>query len=394
MSKDAAITELVDALADAVAAGGLVKLTLRQPTATAGDLKSVDIRPILVKRVLKLSFTYHHRTRDVVKNYSPTEALLLVTSQLTEHFRAASLATTRADYQLTPAGAGYQLKQRPATQTQAPPLTHDRAKQRKLESADKPYLHALGITDAKGVVYKQAQDKFRQINQYIEVLDGLLRDLPPCEVLRVVDMGAGKGYLTFALYDYLTHTLKRRAELVGVEMRADLVATCNGIAQNAGFTGLRFVEGSIASYDCAGATVVIALHACDTATDDAIAKAVHAGAALVVVAPCCHKQIRREMKASAPGLHFLMRHGTYVERLGEMVTDGLRAQWLELHGYRTNLFEFISDAHTPKNVMIVATKRAQPLTRAELEKLRASVAETKAQFGIGYHQLERLLPLE
>jgi len=391
MTQTATLTQLSDALLDAVATGALVKLTLSKATPTAGDLKSIDVRPIMVKRELKLSFTYHHQTRDVVKNYPPHEAAALVESQLQEHFRAAKLQTTGGDVQLSYVGGNYQLKRHAASVTAPPQLSHDRVKQRLVTSENKPYLHALGITDAKGVVHKNAQDKFRQINKYIEILDGLIRELASRETLRIIDMGAGKGYLTFALYDYLTYTLKMKAEIVGVEFRAELVSQCNGIAQAAQFKGLRFVEGSIADYDCAGADVVIALHACDTATDDAIAKAVKANAAMIVVAPCCHKQIRRAMTKTPVALEFLMRYGTYVERMSEMVTDGMRSQLMELSGYSTNLFEFISDAHTPKNVMIVATKLPSLPSAKETETLRAAMAKTKADFGFEAHQLERLL---
>jgi SAM-dependent methyltransferase len=391
MTQTAILTQLTDALLDAVAVGAFVKLSLTKPTPTAGDLKSIEVRPIMVKRELKLSFTYHHQTRDVVKNYPPHEAAALVTSQLQEHFRAAKLQTTQGDVQVSYIGGQYQFKRHAASVTATPEISHDRAKQRLLTSENKPYLHALGITDAKGVVYKNAQDKFRQINKYIEILDGLIRDLPPSEMLRIVDMGAGKGYLTFALYDYLIHTLKLKAEVVGVEFRRELVAQCNDIAQAAQFKGLRFVEGSIANYDCAGADVVIALHACDTATDDAIAKAIKANASLIVVAPCCHKQIRRAITQTPDGLALLMKHGTYVERISEMLTDGLRAQLMDLSGYRTKLFEFISDAHTPKNVMIVATKLAAAPKEKEVEKLRASLVQIKKDFGIAEHHLESLL---
>lgn len=389
MATNATLQDFTDALLDAVARGGLVKLTLSKPTSTAGDLKSIDIRPIMVKRELKLSFTHHHRTNDVVKNHPPQEAAALVVAQLEEHFRAAHLMTTSGDYQLSHGQAGYSVKQLPPSQSATPELAHDRAKQRVIETKGKAYLHALGITDAKGEVYKNAQDKFRQIDKYIELLEVRLRDLPTGK-LRIVDMGAGKGYLTFALYDYVTSVLKREVEIIGVEYRADLVEKCNGIAKAAGFKGLRFVEGSIAEYDCAGADVVIALHACDTATDDAIAKAVKAGAALIVVAPCCHKQIRKSMGKlnSEHALAPMLQYGTYVERMAEMVTDGLRAQLMELSGYSTNLFEFVSDAHTPKNVMIVATKSAKP---ADATKLRASIERTKAEFGIAQHHLEKLL---
>ncbi len=242
-------------------------------------------------------------------------------------------------------------------------------------------------------MHRNSQDKFRQINKYVEVLDGLIKPPDSGEKLRIVDMGAGKGYLTFALYDHLANSLRLDVDVVGVEQREDLVALCNDIARAEDFKNLRFVQGSIAKHDCAGADIVIALHACDTATDDAINKAIRAQASLIVVAPCCHKQIRREMErgSGTHSLGVLMRHGTYVDRLAEMVTDGLRAELLELQGYKTKLFEFVSDAHTPKNVMIVASRQASGRRPEEVEKLRASIAATKAQFGIAAHHLERLL---
>ena len=392
MSENKAISEFLDAMLDAVAAGTLVKASLSKPTETAGDLKSIDIRPIMVKRALKLSFTYHHRTRDEVKNYPPQEAAPLIAMQLAEHFRAAKLMTTAGDFHLSHQAGQYTLKQLAATQTAVPELSHDRAKHRLIESEGRPYLHALGISDAKGVVLKTAQDKFRQINKYIEILDGLLRELPARESLRIVDMGAGKGYLTFALYDYVAHTLKRSVEVVGVEFRPELVKQCNDIAQAAQFKGLSFVQGSIAEFDCTGADVVIALHACDTATDDAIAKAVKANASLIVVAPCCQKQIRRTLGKLPPNhvLAPLMQHGTYEERMAEMLTDSLRALLMESRGYRCKLFEFISDAHTPKNVMIVAEK-STPRKPQELERIAESIARMKAEFGIAQHALEALL---
>ena len=392
MTQNATLTQWLAALDSAVEANQFVKLTLKKPTAAAGDLKSIDVRPILVKRELKLSFTYHHQTRDIVKNYPPSESGPILAALVATQFSLARLCTTQADIALVRSGTGYDLKREPATHTTAPELSHDRAKHRLIESTNKRYLHALGISDAQGKVYKTTQDKFRQINKYIEVLDGLVKRLPAKETLRIVDMGAGKGYLTFALYDHVVNTLKLSAEVVGVEYRAELVKQCNYIAQAEGFSGLRFVQGSIADYDCTGADIVIALHACDTATDDAVCKAIRAEASLIVVAPCCHKQIRREMASPTADhpLEFLMKFGTYTERLAEMITDGMRAQLMELQGYRTNLFEFISDAHTPKNVMIVASRSGAPKPK-DSERLRISLAHTKAQFGIKHHHLEQLL---
>src|SRR5690606_10954816 len=187
-----------------------------------------------------------------------------------------------------------------------------------------------------------AQDKFRQINRIVEIFAPLIQGLKAEKPL-ILDMGAGKGYLDFALYDYLTTVEQRPVEIVGVELRDRLVADGNRTAADVGFAGLRFEQGTILDRDAAGADAVIALHACDTATDDAIYRGIAAGAGLIAVAPCCHKQIRRQMEAGeADGrLDFLLRHGTFLEKQAEMVTDGLRALLLEAHGYRTKVFEFV-----------------------------------------------------
>jgi len=199
--------------------------------------------------------------------------------------------------------------------------------------------------------------------------------------------------LTFALYDYLTNVLALKPSVIGVEFRPDMVELCNSIAQNTGFDGLNFVEGTIENYDSTDTNILIALHACDTATDDAIYKGITAEADLIVVAPCCHKQIRREIEKNKASneLDFLTKYGIFLERQAEMVTDGIRALILEYFGYKTKVFQFISDAHTPKNVLVVGIKgKVNPKKQAEiLEKLKA----TKAYFGIDYHHLEKLLAL-
>ena len=182
-----------------------------------------------------------------------------------------------------------------------------------------------------------------------------------------------------------------KAKVIGVEVRKDLVDLCNNIARDFGFNGLHFVEGSINDFDSTGINVLIALHACDTATDDAIAKGIGANADLIVVAPCCHKQIRNEMEAGRAKnpLDFLLKHGTFMERQAEMVTDGLRALMLEYKGYSTKVFEFISDAHTPKNVMIVAIKNQK--SKQNDPAILQKITDTKTYFGINHHHLESIL---
>ena len=178
-----------------------------------------------------------------------------------------------------------------------------------------------------------------------------------------------------------------------------MVGLCNTVAKKSGFKKLNFAQGTIQDYDAENVNLLIALHACDTATDDAIFKGIKAGAELIVVAPCCHKQIRREIEKNKVNndVSFLTKYGIFLERQAEMVTDGIRALILEYFGYKTKVFEFISDAHTPKNVLVVGIKSLNPLKGTSEEKRKAEILQkikaSKAYFGIGYHHLERLLDL-
>lgn len=393
MTMDDAIGGFGTALAQALEDGSFVKLSLGHYAGTEGGLKSIHIKQVIIKRAKMLSFTTRYKTRDIVKNYPPDAALEKIHAALGQDFRQALLCTTAFDLELTaPQGKAARLKKMPPSQREAPSLAHDRSKTRLVATAGKRWLHALGITDAQGNVLKSAQDKYRQIDKYVEILSALIKALPPERTRKVVDMGAGKGYLTFALYDYMRHSMGLKPQVRGVEYRADMVALCNKMAEESGFDGLRFTQGSIADYDAGGTDILIALHACDTATDDALAKGIAADAALIVVAPCCHKQIRRAMeKSRAQGnknadFDFLLRHGIFTERQAEMVADGLRALILEYFGYTVKVFEFISDAHTPKNVMIVATRN--PKMKLRDPEILKTIAAAKARFGIDRHYLE------
>jgi len=365
-----------------------MNLTLGAYKGPDEQLKNIYVRQVLIKREVKLSFTYRYQTRDIVKNYSFADGVVRVREALANGFNAATLFTTGFDLTLD----RQSLKKKAASHTTPAPVSHDRDKKRLIGTENKAYLHALNITDAKGVVFKNAQDKYRQINKYVEILSGLIQGIAPERLKKIVDMGSGKGYLTFALCDYLDG-IGLNPEIIGVEYRADLVTLCNRIAADAHFQNLNFSQGSIADFDCAGTSILIALHACNTATDDAIYKGITAGADLIVVAPCCHKQIRHEMERSKMqnDLDFLMKHGIFVERQAEMVTDGLRALVLECFGYSTKVFEFISDAHTPKNVMIVGTRNMK--TTSPNPAIRERIKAVKAYFGIENFHLETLLGL-
>jgi SAM-dependent methyltransferase len=371
-----------------------VKISLGNYKGNEPNLKNIYIKRVLIKQEQKLCFTYRYQTKDITKNYSFAEAIALIESLVAENgFRMLNLFTTQIDETLEFLNGKWHFKQKPASIKTQVDLGHDKAKNRKIEAKGKAYLQELKITDVEGNVFKHAQDKYKQINHYVEILSSLLAELPDRTSTNVVDMGAGKGYLTFALYDYLNNVIQKPANVVGVEFRPDLVELCNKIAENSDFKNLTFVEGTIDKYENDNINVLIALHACDTATDDAIQKGIVAGADLIVVAPCCHKQIRREIEKNKAKneLDFLTKYGIFLERQAEMVTDGIRALILEYFGYTTKVFEFISDAHTPKNVLIVGIKKEN--TKADKAAILKKIQESKTYFGIGYHHLERAMDL-
>jgi Methyltransferase domain len=362
-----------------------VKITLSKYCGVEPDLKNIYARLVTIKGKLHLSFTYRYATKDIVKNYLVQEGIERIGQHLPSDFLMADLFTTENDFSLT-----FDKKNIPnivtkkASQTTATSTQHDKQKKRNIEpSEQKMYLQALGITSQSGEVLQEGQKKFRQINKYIEIIDTLIDDQFPNDA-HIVDMGSGKGYLTFALYDFLRNKKKSQATLKGIELRLGLVDFCNELAKKSNFEGLSFLASDINDYQPTRIDMLIALHACDIATDIALAKGIAAGASLIVVAPCCHKQLRKAMNTTS-AMQSILRHGILEERQAELLTDGIRALLLEAHGYSTKVFEFISTEHTPKNVLIVGTKsKANPEALQKIEAI-------KAQFGIKTHYLETLL---
>lgn len=374
-----------------------VKISLGNYKGKESDLNKILIKQVVIKNDLQLSFTYRYKTRDIVKNYSLNDSIEILDKYLEAFgFRIATLFTVTNNHQLEFSKKGKSiLRKLKPTITSAPSIEHDHQKNRKIDTINKPYLHELGLLDKAGSIYKSAQNKYKQINHYIELLSTLLDQLPDRKMINVVDMGAGKGYLTFALYDYLTNELKRPTSVIGIEYREDLVNLCNRIADKSKFKHLQFIQGTIEDYENSNIDVLIALHACDTATDDAIYKGINNNADLIVVAPCCHKQIRRQIEKYNVNneVDFLTKYGIFLERQAEMVTDGIRSLILEYFGYKTKVFEFISDAHTPKNVLIVGAKKKQVSAEKKADILN-EIKKSKAFFGIEYHHLEIKMGLD
>jgi SAM-dependent methyltransferase len=401
MPQPSARDRFLELLRSAVREQTLVKLTLGKHRGADATLRNGFIRPVTLKSGPHLAFVWRYDTRDVTRNLSPEEALPVIEALIGADFLDAHLftATQNAQFESTPDGKSRLRTTQMASSAAAPrPRAdggHDRAKSHPVP-AQATWLRALGVTNDRGQPREGMADKFRQIQKFAELLTHLFAEAFPSPnsqdaatpALRVVDMGSGKGYLTFALAEVFRH----RATVRGVEARPELVDLCNRVAREAGFAPqLSFTAGTIAETPLDACDVLIALHACDTATDDALARGVAAGARLLVVAPCCQKELRRQLSAP-PVLADALRHGIFQERQAEFVTDALRAQLLEWAGYRTKVFEFISTEHTAKNLMIAAIKDdAQPPGNvATAERIRAF-----AQFyGIGRQQLATMLAFD
>ncbi|PKO98010.1 MAG: SAM-dependent methyltransferase [Bacteroidetes bacterium HGW-Bacteroidetes-9] len=383
------IALLVEKISESMTNSKLIKLTLSNKRNKSDDLNNVFVKPVVIRDEMLLSFVYRHATRDVTKNLTLEETTEVLSSLLTEHFFNADLFTTEVDWLLLSNKRGNsKLLKKPASSTEIPLFSHDKIKRRLIQPEGNIYLRELGVLTADFKVKSDMQDKFKQINKYVEIIDGILKSVEKDDALSVVDMGSGKGYLTFALYDYLKSRQNGQIKVTGVEFRPDLVEKCNKIATDSGFDGLSFIKGTIEKAKLPGFDMLIALHACDTATDEAIFRGIKSKAPVIVCAPCCHKQIRKQLKPDNI-LKEITRHGILEERQAEMLTDTIRALILEAYGYKTRVFEFIATEHTPKNVLISGTSN-NPTTKpnqAVLERVKL----LKAQFGVEQHHLEKLL---
>ena len=384
-----AVPIFYEKLSDSMEQQTMLKLTLSR-LRHHSDIKNIYARLVTIKKQPKIQFTFRYPTRDEVKNYDFTEGALFIKQQLGETFLTADLMTTENDFSLLynkKADNAQFFTKKPSSKprnTEGGILQHNQEKKRLLNPTQ-PYFHALEITDSKGNITSKGRKKFKQIDKYIEIIAALLRDADLPDDAHIADFGSGKGYLTFALYDYLKNTLKTDPTVWGYELRENLVTFCNDLAQKCDYDDLQFFAQDINNVEMKRLDMLIALHACDIATDIAIAKGIKAGAKVIVVAPCCHKQLRKELNVKNE-MQPILKHGILEERQAELLTDGIRALLLESKGYKTKVFEFVSTEHTPKNVMIVGTKMYKPKTTAA-----AQVAAIKKHYGIETHYLETLL---
>lgn len=257
-------------------------------------------------------------------------------------------------------------------------LEHDRAKPRLLDPAD-PFWRAVGIADGDGRIKPSRQDKYRQVEEFVRALDEVLKggDLPDDRPLKVVDLGCGNAYLTFAAYRFLTQVRGLDVVFTGVDSKRQARERNSELAGKLGWDGLHFIEGTIADAPVEGADIVLALHACDTATDDALSRAVAWGARYVLAAPCCHHDLQKQLRAGQPPAAYglLTRHGILRERFADVLTDALRASLMRQAGYRTEIIEFVPSDHTPRNTMLRAVRTGAKPDAKIMEEYQALVQE-------------------
>ena len=384
-------SSLKERLRQAWDASQFVCLTLSVPEAAESDLRKIKVRPVLLKRGWAFSIVRCRRTQELTTNLPPDEAVEWISREFSAGWREAHLFTLGADFKFRRvSGGGLQERKSRPTFTQAPDSSHDKEQPLRSAFGSEPFLRRLGVTNPEGQPRPGMAGKLRQIVRFVELL-GHLMDAWRTDAekpIQVADMGAGKGYLTFAM----ARAFEMRgwdADVVGVEAREELVEAGNALAKELGFARLRFVHGKIGEWTPAnGLDVLVALHACDTATDDALFHGVKAGASLVLTSPCCHKEVRAQL--SAPEfLSGILKHGILQERQAEIITDGIRALALEGCGYDARVFEFVDPEHSGKNLMLAAMRKKKnaQLISFPSDELKLVMRE----FGISRQRLVELL---
>ncbi|MFT4835456.1 MAG: SAM-dependent methyltransferase [Psychromonas sp.] len=385
-------------LAKSLENNSLTKLLLSKYRGNDKSLQRITVRPVILQNAPVLSFVYRHQTNDITKNYSYEEGIAAIKLLLNDDFKSAYLSAESVETQLEISKKGkinittHKVKEASVkvTETASSQLQHDREKKRFVD-INRPFLRMLGVTDKQHNLIPAMSRKWKQINKFIEVFSQALSVSTQAseQPIKVVDFGSGKGYLTFAIHDYLRHSLHNNAQVIGVELRQGLADLCNETAATLDHEGLSFVCGDVKTHAPKQTDVMIALHACDIATDYAIHYGIRANAGIIMCSPCCHKQIRPQMHS--PELFKpMLQYGVHMGLQAEMVTDSLRALFLEAHGYTTKVFEFISLEHTNKNKMILAVKKNQHKGKENIEILK-QIADIKAFYGIKEHCLETLL---
>ena len=314
----------------------------------------LTIKKVIIKNEEKHQFEYFYDKNVEHKNLNNNESIKEMTNLIETYFKQVLINTVDSDYHILVNKKGEVKinKKKPTRKFEEP--SHNKKKKYILNEGDKtPFLIELGIMTSQGKIVNAKYDKFKQINRYLELVSDCIPYLDKNKTIRIIDFGCGKAYLTFALYDYLVLKMGYNVEIVGLDLKENVITFCSDLAKKLNFNDLRFEQGDIKGFDqFTDVDMVISLHACNTATDEALAKAVNWGANVILAVPCCQHEFLKKIKNEK--MIPMMKYGIIKEKLATLLTDSVRANVLEIMGYRTQVIEFIDMEHTPKNVMIRA----------------------------------------
>lgn len=335
-------------------------------------VSKVKIRPVLLKDKLVFQESAYIGTKVFHENYQATEIIDKTAEYMQNVFKQAEIETMDFKAVVLVSKKGkitvkkHMLKEKDATPVI---MEHNRKKQYVLD-ASRPieFLVDLGVQDKEGKINKSRYDKFKQINRYLEFVRDILPHLDSDRQIRIIDFGCGKSYLTFALYYYLHEMLGYNLSVVGLDLKEDVIVKCNALSKKYGYDNLKFIRGDIATYeDTQDVDMVVSLHACDTATDFALLKAIGWNAKVIFAVPCCQHEVNRQLQSEF--LSPALKYGLIKERMAALLTDAIRANLLEEMGYETDVLEFIDMEHTPKNILIRGVKRNKMKKAEKKEKL-------------------------
>lgn len=342
----------------------LNQLVLSNP-AEKDHLQKVKVRPMLIRGALVFQAEEFTKTQAFHKNLGAQELKGYLSDMLSGTFKQAEVLSELGSATVLVSKKGtmtVKTRKNPPAKMQAgeTKLQHNRQKRYVIpEGHPVPFLVDLGVQTQDGRIVKSRYDKFRQINRFLEFIEDILPKLDKTRENVIIDFGCGKSYLTFAMYYYLHEMKGYPIRIIGLDLKKDVISHCGKLAEHYGYDNLKFYHGDIASYEGVDhVDMVVTLHACDTATDYALEKAVRWGAKVILSVPCCQHELNKQMKNDLmePVLHY----GLIKERMAALYTDALRAELLEQQGYRTQILEFIDMEHTPKNILLRAVYEGKP----------------------------------
>lgn len=352
----------------------------------------IKIRPIELKGAVWYQASETVGTKVLHKNYERDEVLEYIEQCLQEKFSQLQVQGSVLDGAVLVSKKGKMTfkKKKHAQEKTVQILAHNRVKKYILkEGIPVPFLVDLGVMNSQGKIISSRYDKFRQINRFLEFVEDILPRLPKDREVTILDFGCGKSYLTFAMYYYLKQLQGYDVTIIGLDLKTDVIEKCNHLAEKYNYEKLHFYQGDIADYEGVNAVdMVVTLHACDTATDHALAKAVGWGAKVILSVPCCQHEVNKQIKGDVLGP--VMKYGILKERMSALMTDGIRAEFLEMQGYDTQILEFIDMEHTPKNLLIRAVKNEKNMSH---ETIEASLKKMLDTFSI-HPTLQRLLEVQ